>query len=64
MKPRVSGFSCGVLETPTILLAIWIARYWPVKDFWFALKALLGVLGEFGGVLYSDHVRFDPRHPY
>ena len=42
----------------------WIARYCPVKDFWLASKAWLGVLGEFGGVLYTDHVRFDPRHPY
>ena len=23
-----------------------------------------GVLAEFGGVLYVDHVRFDPYHPY
>ena len=35
-----------------------------MKDFWLDLKAWLGVLDEFGGVLYADHVRFDPCHPY
>ena len=49
---------------PTILLAIWIARYWPVNDFRLVLKAWLGLFGEFGGVLCTDHVRFDPFHPY
>ena len=28
------------------------------------LKPWLGVLAEFGGILYADHVRFDPYHPY
>ena len=63
MKSRVSGFSCGVLKARTILLAIWIARYWPMKDFWLALKACLGIVSEFGGILYADHMIFDPCHP-
>ena len=60
----MSGFSRGVLEAPTILLAIWIARYGSVDDFWLVLKAWLGLFGEFSGVLCVDHVRFDPFHPY
>ena len=60
----MSGFSRGVLEALTILLAIRIARYWPVNDFWLVLKAWLDLFGEFGGVLCVDHVRFDPCHPY
>ena len=38
-----------------IIMAIWIARYWPVNDFWFGLKAWLGVLGKFSGILCADH---------
>ena len=60
----MSGFSRGVLEALTILLAIRTARYGPVNDFWLVLKAWLGLFGEFGGVLCADHVRFDPFHPY
>ena len=59
-----SGFSRGVLEAVTIFLAIWIARYWPVNNFWLVLKAWLGLFGEFGGVLCADHVRFDSCHHY
>ena len=47
-----------------MLLAIWIVSYWPVNDFWLVLKAWLGVLGEFGCILYADHMRFDSRYPY
>ena len=61
MKSCVSWFLCRVLGTRTILLAIWIARDSPVKDFWLALKAWLGILGEFGCVLYANHVRL--LHP-
>ena len=60
----MSGFLCRVLEALTIVLAIWIARYWPVNDFWLVLKAWLGIFGEFGGVLCTDHIRFYPCHPY
>ena len=60
----MSGFSHGVLEALTILLVIWIARYWPVYDFWLVLKVWLGLCGEFGGVLRADDVRFDPCHHY
>ena len=61
----MSGFSSEVLEALAILLAIiWIARYWPVNDFWLVLKAWIGLFGECGGVLGADHVRFDPRYPY
>ena len=46
------------------LFGMWIAGYWPVSDFWLVLKAWLGVLAEFLGGFYADHVRFDLRHPY
>ena len=46
------------------LFDMWIAGYWPVSDFWLVLKAWLGILAEFLGVFYADHVRFDLRHPY
>ena len=42
----MSGFSRGVLEALTILLAICIARYGPVNDFWLDLKARLGLFSE------------------
>ena len=41
-----------------------IARYWPVSDLQLVVKPWASILAEFGGVLYADHVRFDPRHPY
>ena len=45
----MSGFSRGVLEALTILLAIlWIARYWPVNDFWLVLKAWLAFSASLG----------------
>ena len=28
------------------------------------LKPWASILSKFGGVLYMDHVRFDPCHPY
>ena len=36
----MSGFSRGVLKALTIFLAIWIARYWPVNDFWLVFEGL------------------------
>ena len=39
-------------------------RYWPVRDLWLVLKPWPSILTELGGVLYADHVRFDPCHPY
>ena len=77
MQSPVSGFSYGVLEARRVspftgldwtgLLyspirmrnSAFAVRFQP-----FTLKAWLGVLGEFGDVLYADHVRFDPRHPH
>ena len=47
-----------------MLLGIWIARYWPVSDFRLVLKPWASNLTELSGVLYADHVRFDPCHPY
>ena len=64
MKPRESGFSRRALEAHTTLFGMWIAGYWPVSDFWFVLNAWVGVLTEFLGRFYVDHMRFDPRHPY
>ena len=64
VKSRVSGFSRGAQEAHTTLFGMWIARYWPVSDFWLDLKTWLGILAEFLGVFYADHVRFDLRHPY
>ena len=63
-KSRMSQFSRGVLEASTMLLGIWIARYWPVSDLQLILKPWPSILAEFGGVLYAEHVRFDPCHPY
>ena len=40
---------------------LWIASYWPVSDLQLVLKLWLSVLTGFCGVLYADHVRFDPR---
>ena len=54
------GFSRRVLEGRTVLLGIWIARYWPVSDLELVLKPWPSLLAEFGGVLYADYVRFDP----
>ena len=51
------------LEVHTTLYSMWRAGYWPVSDFELVLKAWLGVLAEFLGVLYADHVTFDLRHP-
>ena len=64
VKSRVSGFSRRALEAHTTLFGMWIARYWPVSDFRFVLKAWEGVLAEFLGSFYADYVRFDLRHPY
>ena len=55
MKSHVSGFSRRALEVHTTL---------PVSDFGLVLKAWLGVIAEFLGGFYADHVRFDLRHPY
>ena len=62
VKSRMSRFSRGVLEASTMLLGIWIARYW--SDLQLVLKPWASILAEFRGVLYADHVRFDPCHPY
>ena len=35
-----------------------------MSDFWLVLKAWLGILAEFLGCFYADHVRFDPSHAY
>ena len=35
-----------------------------MSDFWLVLKAWLGILTEFLGILYVDHVRFDLCHRY
>ena len=64
VKLYVSGFSRRALEPHTTLFDVWIAGYWPVSDFWLVLKAWLGILAEFLGSFYADHVRFDLRHPY
>ena len=47
-----------------MLFSMWIAGYWPVSDFRLVLKALLGILAEFLGSFYADHVRFNLSHPY
>ena len=47
-----------------MLLGIWIALYWPVSDLRLILKAWASNFTKFSGVLYVDHVRFDPCHPY
>ena len=64
VKSRMSRFSRGVLEASTMLLGIWIARCWLVSDLKLVLKPWASILAEFRGVLYADHVRYDPRHPY
>ena len=56
--------SRGVFEASTMLLGIWIALYWPVSDLRLILKAWASIFTKFSGVLYVDHVRFDPCHPY
>ena len=58
----MSEFSRRVLEALTILLGTWIARYWPVSDLQLVLKPWPSILAEFGGILYMDHIRFDPWH--
>ena len=63
MKSHVSRFSRRALEPHTTLFGMWIARYWPVSDFWLVLKAWLAILVEFLGSFYADHVRFDLCHP-
>ena len=35
-----------------------------MSDFWLVLKAWLGILADFLGSFYADHVRFDLSHPY
>ena len=35
-----------------------------MSDFWLVLKAWLGILAEFLGSFYSDHMRFDLSDPY
>ena len=47
-----------------MLFGIWIAGYRPVSDFGLVLKAWVGVLTEFLGSFYADHLRFDLCHPY
>ena len=64
VKSRMSRFSLGVLEASTMLLGIWIARCWLVSDLQLVLKPWASILAEFRGVLYADHVRYDPCHPY
>ena len=54
MKSRVN-------RSHTTLFGMWIAGYWPVSDFWLVL---FGILAEFLGSFYADHVRFDLSHPY
>ena len=63
VKSRMSRFSRGVLEASTMLLGIWIARYWLVSDLRLGLKPWASILAEFSGILYADHVIFYPRHP-
>ena len=53
VKSRMSRFSRGVLEASTVLLGIWIARYFPVSDLRLVLKPSASIL-----------VRFDPCHSY
>ena len=60
----MSGFLRRVLEALTILSGTWIARYWPVSDLQLVLTPWPSILAEFGSILYTDHVRFDPCHPY
>ena len=65
MKSRMSGFSRRALqEAHTTLFGMWRAGYWSVSDFGLVLKVWLGVLAEFLGSFYADHVRFDLYHPY
>ena len=37
-------------------MMLWIAGYWPVSDFGLVLKDWVGVLAEFLGSFYADHV--------
>ena len=60
----MSGFLRRVLEVHGILLGIRIARYWPMSNLQLVLKPWPSILTVFGGVLYTDHVRFDLCHPY
>ena len=64
VKSRESGFSCAAREAHTTTYGTEIAGYWLANDFWLVLKARLGVLAEFLGCSYADHVRFDLRNPY
>ena len=53
------------MHTATFDMGIAIGdRYWPVSYFWLVLKVWLGILIEFLGSFYTDHVRFDLCHPY
>ena len=60
----MSGCSRRALEAHTTLFSMWIAGYRPVSDFWFVLKAWVGIFAEFLGSFYADHVKFDLCHPY
>ena len=51
VKSRMSRFSRRVLEASTMLLGMWIARYWPVSDLRLVLKPSASILAEFGSVL-------------
>ena len=70
MVTRICEIACerilaqSLLEPHTTIFGMWIAGYCPVSDFWLVLKAWLGILAEFLGSFYADHVRFDPCHPY
>ena len=35
-----------------------------MSDFGLVLKAWLGIIAEFLGSFYANHVRFDLSHPY
>ena len=59
VKWLMSRFSRRVSEASSVLLGIWIARYWPVSDLRFVSKPWASIPAEFSGVLYADHVRFD-----
>ena len=47
-----------------MLFGMLIAGYWLVSDFGLVLNAWLGVLAEFLGGFYVNHVRFYLCHPY
>ena len=63
VKSRMSGFLRGKLEAGRNELGLCTARY-ERKSCYCVLKAWLGVLAVFGGVLCTDHVRLHSCHPY